>query len=163
MSRRRESARPGTAACIALFVASIVACTGRSTLVAVAPSSGQAQTVALEGTSWNVISLSGVEVPAEAHIELAFAGGRLTGNSGCNTFNSDYSQHGSTLRIGELAATRMHCPAPVGTREQALFVSLPTIVALAINNDRLQLLDAAGAVRVVVTRKVGAPGRASPQ
>jgi heat shock protein HslJ len=144
-----------TVVLIALFIASAVACNGKSTLVAVAPSASQSQPPALDGTSWTVISLNGVEVPADAHIELQFTRGRLTGNSGCNSFNSDYSQQAATLRIGELAATRTHCPDPVGTREQALFAGLPATVTLTSNNDRIELLDAMGVVRIIATRKIG--------
>jgi len=139
---------------IALLIATVVACNGKSTLVAVAPSASQSQIPTLEGTSWTVVSLNGVDVPADARIELQFTRGKLTGNSGCNGFNSDYSQQAAALRIGELTATRMHCADPVGAREQALFAGLPDIVRLTVDNDRIHLLDATGAVRIIAARKI---------
>ena len=38
--------------------------------------------------------------------------GRLTGETGCNSFNGPYQSDGDAISIGPLAVTRAACPDP---------------------------------------------------
>ncbi len=68
----------------------------------------------LEGTTWEVVEVRGVQPPAESQPEpfiLIRSGiGELTGNSGCNAFNGPYRATGNELIMGPFASTRMACP-----------------------------------------------------
>ncbi|HXC58210.1 MAG TPA: META domain-containing protein [Steroidobacteraceae bacterium] len=64
----------------------------------------------LSGTRWFVTAIDGRpplrDMPLTADFTVE---GRITGDSGCNSFSGPYVQTGSTVQIGELLSTRRAC------------------------------------------------------
>ena len=77
-----------------------------------ASTSGPAGTVPdLAGTRWTVVAIDGDDpVRGEEPLSVEFGvDGRVSGNSGCNSFSGPYIRDESTLRIGEVLSTRRAC------------------------------------------------------
>lgn len=77
------------------------------------PSDGQ--TFAITDQIWRLVELEGeaIEVPfaRQPTLELATRDGRpARGFGGCNRFSGNYLLVGNTLRLSQLAGTRMACP-----------------------------------------------------
>jgi heat shock protein HslJ len=65
---------------------------------------------ALSGTRWNVVEIDGRKPVGAGPLTAEFAvDGRVSGDSGCNTFSGPYIQDGSKVNIGELMSTRRAC------------------------------------------------------
>jgi len=110
----------------------------------------------LAGTSWEVTGYNNgkqavVGVLAGTSISIAFgADGRVSGSAGCNRYTGQYTAAGDTINIGQSASTRRMCAEPAGIMEQeaAFLAALPGEVRARIDGDRLELRNAAGALRV---------------
>ena len=106
---------------IAAVVATVAACSGGAATPAPSASaaaSASAGALELDGTSWlltDYISPDGAvfTVPAAVTPLLAFDGGNLTGNAGCNTFSSTYTVTGDVIEIGPIMSTKMACEEPM--------------------------------------------------
>jgi heat shock protein HslJ len=138
---------------IAAVVATVAACSGgAATPAPSAPAAASASAGALEldGTSWlltDYISPDGAvfTVPAAVTPLLAFEGGNLTGNAGCNTFSSTYTVTGDAIEIGPIMSTKMACEEPMASVEAAYLAALESIDKVAILDDgKLQLWDDGG-------------------
>jgi heat shock protein HslJ len=138
---------------IAAVVATVAACSGgAATPAPSAPAAASASAGALEldGTSWlltDYISPDGAvfTVPAAVTPLLAFEGGNLTGNAGCNTFSSTYTVTGDAIEIGPIMSTKMACEEPMASVEGAYLAALESIDKVAILDDgKLQLWDDGG-------------------
>lgn len=79
------------------------------------------------------------------------ADGSLSGNGGCNTYNSTYKVDGDKITIGPVAATRMACDQAVMDQEQAYFSALGNATTYSLSKDTLELRDANGALQVDYT------------
>ena len=91
----------------------------------------------LDGTSWTLTTSSA--------ITLRFADGSATGSGGCNQYRATYTQSGSSLTLGPVAATKRACVDPEGNRrETEYFDALSRVTSFTISGDRLTLRDAAG-------------------
>lgn len=104
----------------------------------------------LEGTYWKLVTLRGTVVPAaapghEPHLVLRAAARRVSGSGGCNRVAGSYTLEGSLLRFGPAAGTRMACPAGMDV-EAAFLAMLGAVAGWRIAGDRLELLDASGAI-----------------
>lgn len=117
---------------------------------------------ALVDTLWQLQSLQGADVLAEAEVTAVFgADGTLSGGSGCNRYTTSYTVDGSSLSINAaIASTMMACPDPIMQQETAYLAVLPTAVTFQIQGVGLELLDASGAsvatfIAVVPTPLVG--------
>lgn len=76
----------------------------------------------LEGTTWRVVEVRGVQPPAESQPEpfllIRNGIGEVAGNTGCNAFNGPYRATGNELIMGPFSSTRVACPlAGVGDFE----------------------------------------------
>src|SRR5690242_16059857 len=115
-----------------------------------ASAAGSAAPLSLDGTTWlltDYISPDGQSytVPAAVTPQLSFAGGQLTGNAGCNTFNATYTVTGDAIEIGPIASTKMACAEPMATVEAAYLAALDSVNKVAILDDgKLQLWDDGG-------------------
>ena len=115
-----------------------------------ASAAGSAAPLSLDGTTWlltDYISPDGQSytVPAAVTPQLSFAGGQLTGNAGCNTFNATYTVTGDAIEIGPIASTKMACAEPMATVEAAYLAALDSVNKVAILQDgKLQLWDDGG-------------------
>jgi len=77
--------------------------------------------------------------------------GSLSGNGGCNTYNSTYKVDGDKITIGPVSATRMACDQAIMDQEQAYFAALPNAATYLLGKNTLELRDANGALQVDYT------------
>ncbi|HKE57221.1 MAG TPA: META domain-containing protein [Pyrinomonadaceae bacterium] len=102
----------------------------------------------LSGRTWSVTGFNngrqGVVSPVAAPISLSFAEGRVSGRSGCNTFNGSYTLAGNTIKFGPIAVTRMMCASNVMTQEGQFLKALESAVRWNVQGDRLDMHRADG-------------------
>jgi putative lipoprotein len=107
----------------------------------------------IEGPVWRLEQLGNEPVApgGEAQIQFDRSSGRVSGSGGCNRVSGSFTRSGITLRIGQLASTRMACADPVRGANEAQFISaLQTTASYRLAGPgRLALLDASG--RTVAT------------
>ncbi len=112
-------------------------------------SSGGGAAVDLSGTKWNCtqFNVAGSPQPvlASAPITAEFsADGKLTGNSGVNTYSTTYVTNGDGIEIGkQIVSTKMAGPQDAMDQESNYLLALPTAVRFTQRNNELVLLDAA--------------------
>ena len=99
----------------------------RSRLVASADrgAAGRLTPAVLDGSRWALVRWSPEEAVAPApSIEIAFEGGRASGNAGCNRFNAGLTAQDvpGGLKVSAPATTRMACEADV-MQAEARFLS----------------------------------------
>jgi putative lipoprotein len=100
-----------------------------------------------EGTSWQLTQYLGpnnTQVPALASAAptATFAGGMLTGSTGCNSYTATYTLETSHLTISPGATTLRACEDPVATQEHAFLAALPTVTGYTITGTTLMLTNA---------------------
>ena len=107
-------------------------------------------------TYWRAVQIDGQAVvhragTRELHIVLRREGSRISGFAGCNNLAGGFQQDGPSLRIGDkLAMTRMACVGDEGNALETAFTkALTSAASYRIAGDRLELRDAAGAVRMI--------------
>lgn len=90
----------------------------------------------VEGTNWKLVSLNGAAITRAA--TLSFKEGKITGNSGCNSFGGSYKMEGKVLTITEpLASTLMACEEDVMNLEQKYLGALQAKPTVARNGSQL--------------------------
>ncbi|MGL6222856.1 MAG: META domain-containing protein [Steroidobacteraceae bacterium] len=95
----------------------------------------------LQGAEWTVVSIDGKSLVAGSKATLEFApDGRLSGQSSCNRFMSQYKLSGEGLSIASPAGTRMMCEAPLMQQEQAFLAALSGTQGFSIAADGALLL-----------------------
>lgn len=109
-----------------------------------------AASAALENTYWRVTAIAGAPVRVgerqrEPHLILHPQGRRLSGHGGCNSLVGSYTLDADKLAFSRIAGTMMACLAGMD-QEQALHRALRAVTRWRIDGDRLDLLDAQGAV-----------------
>ena len=122
---------------VAAVVATVAACSGGAATPASArrprrAASASAGALELDGTTWlltDYVSPDGAvfTVPAAVTPLLAFEGGNITGNAGCNTFNATYTITGDAIEIGPIMSTKMACEEPMSTVEGAYLAALESV------------------------------------
>ncbi len=108
---------------------------------------------ALLGTTWTAIeidgqAIDGVESQRRPNILLSSDGNRVSGSTGCNRISGTFAQEGNTLRFGALAMTRVACVPDRSATENAFTAAMEATASHAIENQTLELRDAAGTVRM---------------
>lgn len=99
----------------------------------------------LEGSSWTVATIAGVEVLSQAIPDMRFdAEGQVSGTSGCNRFNGTFEQNDGSLFFGPMASTRMACPGEIGTQETAFFKAMSLVAHGKMTDTHLSLQTADG-------------------
>jgi heat shock protein HslJ len=80
---------------------------------------------------------------------------RLTGFGGCNRMFGGYSLDGDQLKFDQIGATKMACLDPSRMRlEQSYFDMLSRVARWKITDNRLALLDTAGATLGTIVASV---------
>jgi len=114
----------------------------------------------LAGTSFTIVEIEGAPVADAADgrpAELAFLdGARFAASAGCNRILGDVVQDGAALHLTPGPMTKMACPEPVASREEALVRALGEVTAHRRSGDALELL----AGDRVVVRLLGKPAAA---
>ena len=97
----------------------------------------------VEGTRWQLDTIfsagTASSVPAGADAHLTFAGGRVTGSTGCNTLEGPAAIAGSTIKFGQLSMTRKACPGDLATVERAMVAVLQGDVPFEVESGQLTL------------------------
>ena len=98
----------------------------------------------LTGVPWQVTS--GLDTPGWEQVapSATFAGGHMTGSTGCNQYSAAYKTDGDQLTLGQVASTKKACPAPAGAVEAEYLRALDQIASWRIDGDELVLGDAGG-------------------
>jgi heat shock protein HslJ len=98
----------------------------------------------LDGTQWSLRTSGSFDAKGVA-VTLDFAGGRVSGTGGCNSYGGPYRVQGSNLTIGpDLVSTKIACPPPADGVEQRYLAVLPTVKQYEVQGGTLQLTDADG-------------------
>ncbi len=102
----------------------------------------------IEGPAWRLVQLGEEPIApgSEAQVQFDRSSGRVSGSGGCNRISGTYTRSGVTLKIGQMASTRMACPDPARGGTEAQFVSAlqSTASYRLAGPGRLALLDASG-------------------
>jgi len=99
----------------------------------------------LENTYWKLVELNGKPVVAtsrrrEPHLRLSPEAKTLQGSGGCNTMRGVYQLDGARLRFTQIATTRMACPDPYMSQENAFWKVLEATDSFKLSADKLELL-----------------------
>lgn len=110
---------------------------------------------ALEDSWWQLTQLGAAPVTLSAGqrapwLVLNSANHRVSGYSGCNRMMGGYSVEGTKLGFSQMASTMMACLQGMEI-EQALHDALAKVAGWQIEGERLDLLDANGAVIAAFT------------
>jgi heat shock protein HslJ len=108
----------------------------------------------LADTAWTATEVNNgkgglASVPAGVTITAEFkADGTLSGNGGCNGYNSTWTVTQDALEIGPVAATAKACADPAGATESQYFAALDNVAGYEISGRTLTLRDKDGAAQV---------------
>lgn len=98
--------------------------------------------VLMEGSTWQVLDVSGREMVEGAKATMAFsAGGTVSGSTGCNSFNGAFTSQDARIAFGPLVTTRMMCPEPVMEQERFVLDTLNDVISAGVNEDGLLFLS----------------------
>lgn len=110
--------------------------------------SGRLDLSALEGSAWRLARLSWSEpAPASPEVTLAWEGGRLAGNAGCNQYNVGARDDGTVpgrIALDPPATTRKMCPPEVMQVEERFLRQLGAAKRFGFMNGQLMLSDDSG-------------------
>jgi heat shock protein HslJ len=156
---------------IVLIVIAIVAIVALAVWLVSRSGGGGTPADPLAGSNWQVRSyynpavsggmaspLGGTQLTAE------FAGAKVAGSSGCNTYSASYTVDGSSLTIGAVSSTRMACAEPPGVMEQeaAFLAALQSASSFKLGTGVLQILNGQGQVAVDLIPYTPAPTAIPP-
>lgn len=103
---------------------------------------------------WVVSSITGAPVTGDAKPTLAFSTtGTLSGSTGCNRFTTSYTLTGEGLKLGRVASTKMMCPPPAQTVEDAFLKALDGVFRHDLKDAKTLELENANQQKIVATRK----------
>ena len=129
-----------TAAAIAAILFSVAACTASG------GTGGTGGTI--DGTSWALktydVSGTATSVPADTRVDANFAGGKVSGFSGCNVYHAPVTVSGATIKVGPAATTAMACDPAKTALEQAYLGNLAKAATFTATKDALTMFDGAG-------------------
>lgn len=79
----------------------------------------------LLGSGWELVDLGGTPALQDRKPTLEFPEpGRVSGNASCNRYSGPVELGDGTIRVGQLATTRMACTPEVDVQEKAFLVAL---------------------------------------
>ena len=87
----------------------------------------------------------------DSEVTLEFSADQVNGSAGCNRYFASYTLAGQKLTLGPAGATMMACDEPRMAQESAFLAALGQVVSYRIQSGKLELLDAAGKVQLVMT------------
>jgi len=127
-----------------------LACVAFALACATADTRSSGTPLALERTHWTLTALGVAATPiaktqTEAFLLFGEPPGRVSGSGGCNRLAGAYQLAGDKLTFGPIAGTRMACAEGMSV-EDALGSALGSTASFRIDRDRLDLLDASGAL-----------------
>ncbi len=111
--------------------------------------------VSLTSGTWNAVNVNNgkeavVGLVADSKITAIFkSDGTLSGNAGCNNYNTTYKTDGNKIKIEPAASTMMACEEDVMAQEFQYLKALENASVYSIQNTRLEFRDAQGAMQVL--------------
>lgn len=125
--------------------------------LAAAASCARSSSLSLEGTHWTATSIGAAAEPIadtqkEVFLILGPEPGRAFGSGGCNSFSAGYERSGEKLTFSRIAGTRMACQDGMEL-EGDYANALASAASFRIAGDKLEILDAAGALLVTFSAK----------
>jgi len=146
---------------VAIAIGAIAVATAACSAAGSSPKPAGGTGGTIEGVNWRLSSfaVSGkmTDVPQGVIVDATFASGRVSGSSGCNSYNGPAVVTGATIRIGPLTGTLMACSGPGGDVEQAYLPLLTAATSFTANADALTMFDAGGTPTLIY-----AAGAANP-
>lgn len=103
----------------------------------------------LTGTNWRVLSINGTRTPA-SNFYINFMPDQIGAKFGCNSLSASYTQSGSSVRFGPVAATRMACPDINFEHQGSQILGQP--VTVSGFGSRITLSNARGSIELVQAR-----------
>jgi heat shock protein HslJ len=99
----------------------------------------------LNGTTWTLTSIDNIPPLEGRNLSIAFAEGKFSGSSGCNSYSGSYDINGEKISTGPIAMTLMAC-ADSGMMEQEQFflAYLGDLKTFVRNEVQLQLFRSDG-------------------
>ena len=113
------------------------------------PAPGAPDALQLAGTHWRFVEAGGHDVPTGVNATLVFeSNGHVSGHAGCNGYGGPWSASNGALHFGGMISTKMACLQPAGamSTEHEVFATLGNTARARMQQGRLILLDANGAV-----------------
>ena len=120
---------------------------------------GKAEKTSLVGVEWLVTNYNNgteaiVSVSGGVDLTALFdESGKVSGFSGVNTYNGDYSLDGSAIEVGPLATTRMAGDPALMEQETLYLTALQSAAKVIIVGDKCELHRDDGAIAVKLIRK----------
>ena len=74
----------------------------------------------LDGTTWQVVALDGVEPIQDSTLTIEFLDGQVSGSAGCNHFGGGYRVKGEQIEFDSIYSTEMYCMEPEGIMDQEM-------------------------------------------
>ncbi len=94
----------------------------------------------LLGSEWALRDLAGTPLVEDRTPTMGFLEpGKISGNASCNRYSGPVELGDGTIRVGELASTRMACTPEVDVQERAFLVALGNARRLELVNGDLIL------------------------
>lgn len=116
------------------------------------------QQVSLEGTTWQLVAYNNgkggvTSLIRDTEITAEFGEGQVTGSAGCNGYFASVAVDSDQFTVSVVGSTEMACLEPEGVMEQErLYLeALRSAVRFQIEDDRLTLWNAAGALALEFT------------
>jgi heat shock protein HslJ len=108
---------------------------------------------ALDGTSWKLTGWSVSSLnPADFTITAKFADGKISGNSGVNSYSGTYKAGtGASFGVGPLVSTLMAGPEPAMKAETTYLQLLDAAESYKVSGSTLTLYDAGGNESLIFT------------
>lgn len=103
----------------------------------------------LLNTTWRAVEIMGRRASfypgqkMDAHIIL-YSYGRVSGSTGCNNLNGNYTSHRGRLSFGSIGTTRMACSPRIMEQERRFLDALRITASYDISGRRLILFDSRG-------------------
>lgn len=106
-----------------------------------------------EKVEWRVTEIGGKPVPTEVTVTLGLMqDGLIAGTSGCNRYNGRIAITEGKLHLGELAGTRMMCPAPQMAVEANFHAAMAEARDMRREGEALVMRNGAGEVLIRASR-----------
>jgi heat shock protein HslJ len=119
-----------------------------------APPAPEGSTPPLDGTSWTLTAVRGVDRPIPPAPTVTFFGGSVHGNDGCNRFAMPYALDGASLAFpGHGAHTGAECSPDVMRQADAFRGALEGTRGYRVRDGAMNLLSADGSTRAVLASR----------
>ena len=108
---------------------------------------GTLDPAALEGESWiltQMLTAGGQTEIVDVGVSASFDGTKISGTSGCNSYNASYEATGAQISFGPIAGTKMACPGPEGSTEARYLQLLEGVGSYEVSGRSMSMNDADG-------------------